>query len=59
MKYSTKHQLKGIFHVVKGKIREMTGTVMPKANMKVSGKIETMVGKAEVKLGRFGRLLGV
>jgi len=59
MKFSTKHQFKGMFHVVKGTIRSTTGMVIPRVNMKVSGRIETILGRAEVRIGRFGRFLGV
>ena len=57
MKFSTKHQFKGMFHVVKGTIRATTVAVMPKIN--IGGRIETMLGRAEVRIGRFGRFLGV
>lgn len=52
MKSSTKDQIKGKFHEVKGKIKEKTGQVINDPDLKSEGQSENLSGKVQRKIGK-------
>ena len=52
MKPSTKDQIKGKLHVVRGKIRETAGRVTNDPNLEASGQAENLSGKIQKKVGQ-------
>lgn len=52
MNSSTKDQLKGKFHEVKGKIKEKVGQVTNDSELEAEGKSENLAGKVEKKVGQ-------
>jgi uncharacterized protein YjbJ (UPF0337 family) len=52
MNPSTKDEIKGDFHEVKGKIKEKTGQVMNNPDLEAEGKAEHNLGKVEKRSGR-------
>jgi uncharacterized protein YjbJ (UPF0337 family) len=51
MKSSTKDQVKGKYHEIKGKIKEETGDLIDDPKMEAEGASEKIAGKAQKKLG--------
>jgi uncharacterized protein YjbJ (UPF0337 family) len=51
MKTSTKDNLKGSFHKVKGTIKEEVGKVTGDRNLKAEGKAEKKTGKVQQRIG--------
>jgi len=51
MKTSTKDNIKGSFHKVKGTIKEEVGKVTGDRNLKAEGKAEKMTGKVQQRIG--------
>jgi uncharacterized protein YjbJ (UPF0337 family) len=58
MKSSTQDQTEGKFHVVKGKIKEMTGKVTDNPKLEAEGKVEMIEGKVQEKIGQVKKVLG-
>jgi uncharacterized protein YjbJ (UPF0337 family) len=52
MNSSTKDQIKGEFHEVKGKIKEKVGQVTNDSDLEAEGKSENLAGKVEKKVGQ-------
>jgi uncharacterized protein YjbJ (UPF0337 family) len=52
MKPSTKDQIKGKFHEVKGKVKEKAGQVINNPDLESEGKSENIAGKVEKKVGQ-------
>jgi uncharacterized protein YjbJ (UPF0337 family) len=52
MKPSTKDNVKGTFHEVKGKVKEKTGQVTNNPRLEAEGKAENTAGKVEKKVGQ-------
>jgi uncharacterized protein YjbJ (UPF0337 family) len=57
MKESTKDQLKGTAHEVKGKIKEKAGQVTNDPDLKAEGQAENLVGKVQKKVGQVEKVL--
>ena len=57
MKPSTKDQLVGSLHEVKGKVREKVGEITNDPALRAKGKVETLAGKIEKKIGQFEKVL--
>ncbi|MFN0166591.1 MAG: CsbD family protein [Bryobacteraceae bacterium] len=52
MTNSTKDQIKGTFHEVKGKVKEKAGEFMDDPDVKAEGQSENLAGKVQKKLGQ-------
>ena len=57
MKPSTKDEIRGTFHAVKGKVKEKAGQVTNNPDLKAEGKAEHTVGQVEKKVGQIERVL--
>lgn len=52
MKSSTKDQVKGKLHEVKGAVKEAVGQVTSDPDLKNEGQAETLAGKVQSKIGQ-------
>jgi len=52
MKSSTRDQIKGKFHELKGKAKAKAGQVTNDPNLKAEGLVEHRAGKVQKKLGQ-------
>ena len=52
MKQSTKDQIEGAIHEVKGKVKGTAGQVLNKPDLEAEGKIENCGGKVQKKVGQ-------
>jgi uncharacterized protein YjbJ (UPF0337 family) len=52
MKISTKYQVKGAFHVMKGAARTATGKIFSNRWLGVKGKFESLTGRVQWKVGK-------
>ena len=52
MKPSTKDQVEGKFHEVKGKVKEKAGQVINNPDLESEGKTENLAGKVQKKVGQ-------
>jgi len=52
MKQSTKDQLEGQLHEVKGKVKEKAGQVTNNPDLEVDGQAENLAGKIQKKVGQ-------
>lgn len=59
MKLSTRYQVKGIFRVVRGSVKEMAGNVSSNTVLGVKGKFERLAGKVQWKIGKVQGLVGL
>jgi uncharacterized protein YjbJ (UPF0337 family) len=57
MKPSTKDQVEGKFHEVKGKLKEKVGQVTNHPNLKQEGQAEKLAGKVQKKVGQVEEVL--
>jgi len=57
MKPSTKDQLKGTLHVMKGKVKEKAGQVTDNPNLEAEGQAEQLAGKVQNKVGQIEKVL--
>jgi uncharacterized protein YjbJ (UPF0337 family) len=57
MKPSTKDEIKGNVHEVKGKVKEKVGQVTNSPDLKAKGKAEHTAGKVEKKVGQIEKVL--
>jgi len=58
MKSSTKDKMKGTYHEVKGKVREVAGEITDNPKLEAKGKVEKIAGKAQKKIGQFKKVFG-
>ena len=58
MKSSTKDQAEGMFHKVKGKLKEIAGELSDDSNLKAEGTDEKIAGKVQEKIGQIKKVLG-
>jgi len=58
MKSSTKDQIKGKFHEVKGKVKEKAGQVINNPDLESEGQSENLSGKVQKKSERSKTSLG-
>ena len=58
MKSSTKDQLEGTFHQVKGKVKEVAGDLIDNPNLEAEGAAEKVAGKVQEKVGEVKKVLG-
>jgi len=58
MKQSTKNNVEGKMHQVKGKTKEIAGKIMDDHELEAEGKLETLGGKAQEKVGQVEKITG-
>ncbi|MBU0674485.1 MAG: CsbD family protein [Proteobacteria bacterium] len=58
MKSSTKNQAEGMFHKVKGTIKEIAGSVGKNPELADEGKNEQMSGTIQKKIGEIEKVVG-
>ena len=58
MKSSTKDQVEGTFHQMKGKIKEVAGKLSDNPKLEAEGTGEDMAGKVQEKIGQVKKVLG-
>jgi len=52
MKPSTKNQVEGAIHDVKGRVKEAVGAVANKPDLKAEGEAEQLAGAVQKKVGQ-------
>lgn len=52
MKQSTKDQVEGQLHEVKGKVKEKVGQITNNPDLEVEGQAENLAGKVQKKIGQ-------
>jgi len=57
MKPSTKDQIEGNLHEVKGKVKEKAGQVTNNPTLRAKGKSENLAGKVQKKVGQIEKVL--
>jgi uncharacterized protein YjbJ (UPF0337 family) len=57
MKPSTKDQIEGTLHEVKGKVKETVGQVINNPDLEAEGKTENLSGKVQKKVGQVEQIL--
>jgi uncharacterized protein YjbJ (UPF0337 family) len=57
MKPSTKDQIGGTLHEMKGKAKEKVGAITGNRNLAVEGQAENLAGKAQAKAGQIEKVL--
>ena len=58
MKESTKDQLEGTAHEVKGAVKEKTGQVTNNPELEAEGRDEGLAGMIQKKIGQVEKVLG-
>jgi uncharacterized protein YjbJ (UPF0337 family) len=58
MKSSTQDKAEGVFHQVKGKVKEVAGKISDKPELEIKGKAENTAGKVQEKIGEVKEVLG-
>jgi uncharacterized protein YjbJ (UPF0337 family) len=58
MKPSTKDQVEGKLHEIKGKVKEKAGQVTGNPNVAAKGQAEKLAGKVQTKVGQVEKVLG-
>jgi len=56
MSKSTKDQIEGAFHEVKGKVKETVGQVSKNPDLEAEGKAENLGGKVQKKIGQVEKI---
>jgi len=56
MSPSTKDQVQGKFHEVKGKIKKVAGRAVNNPNVEAEGNAETLSGKVQKKVGQIEKV---
>jgi uncharacterized protein YjbJ (UPF0337 family) len=59
MKTSTKDQVEGKFHNVKGRVKEIAGSISNKPGLEAEGKDEKTAGNVQEKIGQVEKVLGM
>ena len=58
IKPSTKDQMEGKFHDVKGKVKEKAGQLTNDPGLEADGQAEEISGKVQTKIGQVKKVLG-
>lgn len=58
MKSSTKDQIEGKIHQIKGKAKEVAGIISDKPDLEAEGSAEKIAGKTQEKIGEIKKVLG-
>jgi uncharacterized protein YjbJ (UPF0337 family) len=59
MKPSTKDEVKGTIHTIKGKVKEKTGQVTNDPDLEAEGNAEEVAGKVQKKVGQVKKVVGL
>ena len=57
MNPSTKDEIKGTFHELKGKVKEKTGQATNNPDLEAEGQAENLAGKVQKKVGQIEKVL--
>ena len=57
MNQSTKDQIEGKFHEVKGQVKQKVGEVMGSPDLETEGQAEKLAGKVQKKAGQIEKVL--
>lgn len=57
-KPSTKDELEGNLHTVKGKVKEKAGQLVNDPDLEAEGQTEKIAGKIQKKIGQVEKVLG-
>ena len=57
MKESTKDQVEGKFHELKGDVKQKAGQVTNDPNLEIKGQTEKVAGKVQKKVGQIEEVL--
>ncbi len=58
MKTSTKDQVEGKLHKVKGEIKETVGKLVNDSHLKTEGNVEKKKGEVQEKVGKIKKFVG-
>ena len=58
MKTSTKDQVEGKLHKVKGEIKETVGKLVNDSHLKAKGNVEKKKGEVQEKVGKIKKFVG-
>ncbi len=58
MKSSTRDKVEGMYHQVKGKIKEAAGDLTDNPKLEAEGAVEKIAGKAQEKMGQVKKVWG-
>ena len=58
IKPSTKDEVEGNLHDLKGKVKEKTGEAVNDPNLEAEGQAEKIAGKIQKKVGQVEKVLG-
>ena len=58
MKSSTKDQVEGTFHELKGRVKEVAGKLSDNPKLEAEGTGEKIAGKVQGKIGQVKKVLG-
>ena len=58
MKSSTKDQVEGTFHELKGKAKEVAGKLSDNPKLEAEGTVEKIAGKVQEKIGQVKKVVG-
>ncbi len=58
MKNSTKDQVQGKLHDVKGTLKEKAGQIINSPDLEAEGQVEKTAGKVQQKVGQIEEVLG-
>ena len=58
MKTSTRDNVEGTFHEVKGLVKEAVGKLSDNPKLQVEGTVEKIAGKVQGKIGQIKKVLG-
>ena len=59
MKSGTQDKAEGMFHKVKGKVKEVAGKLIDDPNLEAEGTGEKIAGKVQEKVGQIKKVWGV
>ena len=58
MKSSTKDKAEGTFHQIKGKVKEVAGSISDNEQLEAEGAAEKLAGKVQKKVGQVKEVFG-
>jgi len=59
MRVSTRFMVRGIFHEMRGKVKEMVGSVCSNRKLGAKGTFERITGKMQRKVGKVQGMCGL
>lgn len=58
MKSSTRDKAEGVFHQMKGKVKEVAGDLTDNPKLEAEGAVEKIAGKTQEKMGQVKKVWG-